>query len=195
MIRALMKKVLVVCLLMFACRKEVPEVARPVPVAKNPSPRAPLPVARGEGDYSKAVDWVRNAPGFRFDVTIGDVSASGELARARVGEERVRFKVKGEEWAAERHLKGVTWSRNGKPDTNEPPYADRIYQWMTLFPDPRKSPLQIVGTEDGSTHIRFTNLNTNETHDVWVRNADNHLMRLKTSGAGSAFPAVEIEIK
>lgn len=143
----------------------------------------------------KAVDWVRSAPGFHFEVTIGDVTASGDLQRARVGEERVRFKAKGEEWAAERHLKGVSWSRNGKPDANEPAYADRIYQWMTLFPDPEKSPLQVVGVEGDATHIRFTNLNTNETHDVWVRNADNHLLRLETSGAGTAFPAVEIKIR
>jgi len=190
-----MKKVVFVCLLMLACRKEAPEVARPVPVAKSPSPPTPLPATRGDGDYSKAVDWVRNAPGFHFEITIGDVSATGDLSRARVGEERVRFKAKGEEWAAERHLKGVSWSRNGKPDANEPAYADRIYQWMTLFPDPQKSPLQVVGTEGDSTHVRFTNLNTNETHDVWVRSADNRLVRLKTSGAGTAFPAVEIVIK
>jgi hypothetical protein len=153
--------------------------------APSPSPLA----------YGKAVDWVRTAPSFQFEITLGDVHAAGDLQRANVGEERLRFKAKGEEWSAERHRKGVSWSRNGKPDANEPAYADRIYQWVTLFPDPEKSPLQVVGTEGDATHIRFTNLNTNETHDVWVRNADNHLVRLKTSGAGTAFPAVEISIR
>ena len=180
--------------LVVACRKEE---TRPAPVPSTRSARSgtPSPAAAGEGDYGKAVDWARSAPAFHFEMTIGDVAASGDLERARVGEERLRFKAKAEEWSAERHLKGVSWKRNGKPDSNEPAYADRIYQWMTLFPDPEKSPLQVVGTEGDATHIRFTNLNTNETHDVWVRNADNHLVRLKTSGAGTAFPAVEITIK
>jgi hypothetical protein len=193
-----MKKVVLLLVLVIACRKEE---TRPSPVPSTRSARAatPSPAAAGEGqriaDYSKAVDWMRSAPSFHFEMTLGDVTASGHLERARIGAERLRFKAKGEEWSAERHLKGVSWSRNGKPDSNEPAYADRIYQWMTLFPDPEKSPLQVVGVEGDATHIRFTNLNTNETHDVWVRNADNHLVRLRTSGAGTAFPAVEITIK
>ena len=188
-----MKKMILVVLLV-ACGKETPVPQRTAPVVKSPSPLAPLPARRGEGDYGKAVDWVRTAHAFKFDITIGDVKASGEMTRARVGEERVRFKVKGDEWIAQRHARGVSWTRNGKPDANEPPYADRIYQWITLFPDPAKSKPEVVGTEGDQTHLRFTNLNTNETNDVWIR-SDNHLARLKTSGAGSAFPAVEITIE
>lgn len=190
-----MKKVILVVLLVVACGKETQVVpAKSAPVVKSPSPLAPLHAARGEGNYDKAVDWVRTAPAFHFDIAIGDVKASGDLARARVGEERVQFKVKGDEWVAQRHVRGVSWTRNGKPDSNEPAYADRIYQWMTLFPDPAKSKPEVVGTEGDQTHVRFTNLNTNETNDVWIR-PDNHLARLKTSGAGSAFPAVEINIR
>ncbi|HEY4641431.1 MAG TPA: hypothetical protein VII75_08815 [Thermoanaerobaculia bacterium] len=186
-----MKKAWLVLVLVVACGKEA-TAPKPQPVAKkSPSPLAPLPAQRGEGDY---VEWVRGAPAFKFHITIGNESAEGQLTRARVGEERVQFKVKGDEWTATRSVKGVAWTRNGKPDTNEPAFADRVYQWMTLFPDPAKSKPEVVGTEGGETHLRFTNLNTNETNDVWIR-SDNHLARLKTSGAGSAFPAVEITIE
>jgi hypothetical protein len=194
MIRGVMKRVILVVLFV-ACSKETPAPPPPAP--------APVPAARSTApavtpahaiDYTKAVDWVRSAPAFHFDIAIGDVKASGDLSRARVGEERLQFKAKGDEWVAQRHVKGVTWTRNGKPDSNEPAYADRIYQWMTLFPDPAKSKPEVVGTEGDETHLRFTNLNTNETNDVWIR-SDNHLARLKTSGAGSAFPAVEIDIR
>jgi hypothetical protein len=190
MIRALMKKACLLLVFAVACGKEVPV---------SPSPPAPLPAQRDEGsvgvgDYGKAVDWMRSAHLFRFTITIGDVNATGDLRRARVGEERVRFKANGDEWIAERQKNGVHWTRNGKPEANEPAYADRIYQWITLFPDAAKSKPEIVGSENGLTHVRFTNLNTNETNDAWIRR-DNHLARLKTSGAGSAFPAVEITIE
>jgi hypothetical protein len=166
-----MKKAWLVLVLVIACGKEA-TAPKPQPVAKSPSPLAPLPAQRGEGDY---VDWVRGAPAFKFHITIGNESAAGQLTRARVGEERVQFKAKGDEWTATRSVKGVAWTRNGKPD-------------------PAKSKPEVAGTEGGETHLRFTNLNTNETNDVWIR-SDNHLARLKTSGAGSAFPAVEITIE
>lgn len=190
-----MKKVILLLLLIAACRKaEVAEPAHPAaPAVKSPVTTTP-PVAAPSADYGKAIDWARSAPSFRFDMTIGDVKASGDLERAHVGEERLRFKAKGEEWSAERHRKGVSWTRNGKAESNEPAYADRIYQWITMVPDPEKSPVQVAGKEGDATHFRFMNLNTNETHDAWVRDADNHLVRLKTSGAGTAFPAVEITI-
>src|SRR5213075_1037317 len=101
-----MKRVILVVLMLVACGKEtqapVP-VAKTAPVAKSPSPLAPLPAARGEGNYGKAVDWVRSAPAFHFDITIGDVKASGDLTRARVDEERLQFKAKADEWVAQRH--------------------------------------------------------------------------------------------
>lgn len=196
-----MKKMLLVCLMFAACGKETPvapssKPAAPAMKAPTVAPTAQPPVIAkpSVGDYGKALDWVRSAPAFHFDIKLGDVNASGDLVRARVGEERVRFKAGGEEWSAERNFRGVSWSRNGKKDTNEPPYADRIYQWITLFPEPPKSSLQVVGTEGDANHVRYTNLNTKETNDLWIRNADNHLLRFQTSGAGKAFPPVEITL-
>lgn len=201
MIRGRMKKLLLVALIVFvACGKQEekqPEPPIPVPTpprASAPAP-APAPDAGSTGDYDKAVAWMRTSPGYHFDMAIGDVKASGELTRPQAGREQLRFRAGSEEWKAERKLTGVTWYRNGTHDANEPPYADRIYQWMTFFPDPQKSNVQVVGTEGDETHIRFTTANTNETEDVWIRRADNHLTRLTTSGAGKAFPAVELTIR
>ena len=197
--RAPMKKVMVVCLMFVACGREAPQKPAPAVVRQSPAPVAPLPETRSEPDYGKAVQWMRNAPGYHFDVTIGDVKASGEIARPRAGEEKLRFRVNNDEWTAERRLTGVAWYRNGTHDTNEPPYADRIYQWMTFFPDPEKSAPQVIGSETiggkECSHIRFTTLNTKETEDVWISRAGNHLVRLTTSGAGKAFPAVEMNIR
>jgi len=195
-----MKKMLLVCLMFAACGKETPEApsSRPAapevkaPGVASPTQQPPVVAKTSGGDYRKAVDWVRSAPAFHFEIKLGDVNASGDLARARVGEERVRFKVGGEEWSAERHFRGVSWFRNGKKEANEPPYADRIYQWVTLFPEPPKSSLQVVGKEGEANHVRYTNLNTKETNDLWISNADNHLLRFQTSGGGKAFPPVEI---
>jgi hypothetical protein len=202
MIRALMKKVIVLCLFALACRRETPaptsspRPATRVPQAANPAP-APAPVAtapHADASYDKAVEWMRSAPAYHFDVTIGDAKASGDLTRERIGAEKLRFRIGNDEWTAERKLTGVAWFRNGKHDTNEPALADRIYQWMTFFPDPQKSGLQVVGSEGDTTHVRFTIVNTKETEDVWIR-SDNHLVRLTTSGAGKAFPAMELNIR
>jgi len=157
------------------------------------------PPAQGTADpYPKAVEWIRSAPSFHFDIAIGGAKASGDMSRARIGEERVRFRTKSDEWIAIRKPTGIAWYRNGKRDTNEPELADRVYQWVTVFPDPDKSPPATVGTEvvagEPCDHIRFTNLNSKEAHDVWVSRADNHLVRLKTSFGGSAFPPVELTI-
>lgn len=199
MIRALMKKVIVLCLFAVACRREAPapqQPAAPPPKAANPAP-APAPVAAAPhaASYDKAAEWMRSAPGYHFDVAVGDAKASGDLTRQRIGAEKLRFRIGNDEWTAERKLTGVAWFRNGKHDTNEPPLADRIYQWMTFFPDPQKSGLQVVGTEGDTTHVRFTIVNTHETEDVWIRSPDDHLVRLTTSGAGRAFPAMELNIR
>jgi hypothetical protein len=201
MIRALMKKVIVLCLFALACRRETPappsspQPAAPVPKAANPAPAPVATAPRGDASYDKAVEWMRTASAYHFDATIGGAKASGDLTRERIGAEKLRFRIGSDEWTAERKLTGVAWFRNGKHDTNEPALADRIYQWMTFFPDPQKSGLQVVGTEGDTTHVRFTIVNTKETEDVWIRPADNHLVRLTTSGAGNVFPAMELKIR
>jgi len=148
--------------------------------------------------YAKAVDLFRTASSLHFDLILGNVKTSGDLERPKSGQERLRFRADRDEWIAVRRFTGVTWYRNGKRDANEPAYADQVYQWMTFFSDPEKSPPQVVGTEtvngDECSHLRFTNLNTKETVDVWIRGADNQLARLKTSGSGRAFPPVELTV-
>lgn len=167
-------------------------------MSSRPSPPAPLPAARGEGSdyapasppsYDKAVVAFRSSPGFHFELTIGKEKASGELTRPRIGQEVLRFKSGSDEWLATRNATGVVWQRNGKPEKNEPAFADAVYQWIVMFNDPQKSPTQITGD-----HLEFKNLNTNETVSVWLT-SHNHITRIHTSGSGSAFPSVDLAIE
>jgi hypothetical protein len=201
MIRGLMKRILIFCLLAVACgREETPtttsQAPAPAPV-RVPAATASMP-PRSNVTYAKAVDLFRTSSALHFDLILGNVKTSGDLVRPKAGQERLRFRADRDEWIAVRRFTGVTWYRNGKRDANEPAYADQVYQWMTFFSDPEKSPPQVVGTEtvngEECSHIRFTNLNTKETDDVWIRAADNQLVRLKTSGSGKAFPPVDLTV-
>lgn len=138
--------------------------------------------------YDKAVVAFRSSPGFHFELAIGKQKASGDLVRPRIGMETLHFRSGGDEWTATRQPAGVAWQRNGKPEKNEPPFADAVYQWIVMFNDPQKTPPQVAGD-----HLEFKNLNTNESVSVWLT-ASGHLAKIQSSGAGSAFPAVELEI-
>jgi hypothetical protein len=194
-----MKRILIFCLLAVACGKEETPTTTTQPPAPAPAPTATAMMSpRSDVTYPKAVDLFRTSSALHFDLVLGNVKTTGELVRPKAGQERLRFRAEGSEWIAVRHVTGVTWYRNGKRDANEPAYADQVYQWMTLFADPEKSPPQVVGTEtlngEECSHIRFTNLNTKESDDIWIRHTDNQLVRLKTSGAGKAFPPVELTV-
>jgi len=182
-----MKKVLCLILLAVACSKKE---AAPPAVTSRPAPPAPPPVVRHEGkpSYDEAVIAFRSSPGFHFEIAIGSDKASGDLLRPRIGQELMRFKSGGDEWIAARHAGGVAWYRNGKREKNESAFADRVYQWIVMFNDPEKTPPQNSGD-----HIEFKNLNTNENVSVWIA-PGNHLTKLHTTGTGTAFPAVSLEI-
>lgn len=122
--------------------------------------------------------WFGSANAFHFAVDEGGVHAEGDLTRPRIGEESILFRANGEEWRATANVKGVVWQRRNQ-EVPPPPYGGRLYQRVTVAFDPQKieGTAQEIGDENGATHYRFTNANTGEVHDVWVR--DGHIERIK----------------
>ena len=69
---------------------------------------------------------------------------------------------------------------DGKP-ADPPSYGGRLYQRVTLAFDPQKKegvPM-LISTDGPSNLYRFTNANTGEVHEVWVRKNDASLARVR----------------
>lgn len=133
-----------------------------------------------KGTYDEALLWMRSAPRFGFTLQEGSVRAEGEMTRSTVGAERVSFRANGERWEAAAMPQGVVWKRDGKP-SDPPPWGVRLYQRVTLAFDPQKKegvPL-LVSSENGMNLYRFTNANTGEVHEVWVRQSDASIARMR----------------
>jgi hypothetical protein len=77
----------------------------------------------------------------------------------------------------------VTWERRSGGSwkaADAPPFGNRLYQRITLAFDPQKieGNAQLVGAEGTSNHYRFTDANTGNVHDVWVRQSDSHVEKM-----------------
>ena len=171
--------------------------ARP-PVAATPvTPPSAPPKAHltpqhcnGDGSYPIAIDCFRQTAGFHFVITDGAARAEGDMARAAVGAESVRFTLTGSgandgRWLGLSKGTTISWSRDGKAITAEPPIADTVYQRTTLSFDPQKKEkdAQPAGTEmvDGvdCNHVRFTDANNGDVHDVWISRATGDLVKTR----------------
>ena len=133
-----------------------------------------------KGTYDESLLWFRSAEHFRFVADEAGVHAEGEVTRKTPGTERVRFRANGEQWEAAAMPQGVTWKRGGKA-SEPPPYGGRLYQRVTVVFDPQKieGVPMLVSTEGPSNLYRFTNANTGEVHEVWVRKSDSSIERIK----------------
>lgn len=137
-----------------------------------------------QGTYDEALLWMRSANRFTFVIDEGSVHAEGEMTRTTPGTERVRFRVDDAEWKAEATPQGIAWQkREGTSWRDAPPpaWAPRLYQRVTVVFDPQKKegvPL-LLSTEDGMSHYRFTDANSGELHDVWVRQTDSSIARTR----------------
>lgn len=170
-----------------ACSREIPEPAPATPAqtqtTETAAPAATTATSVPElqkGTYDEALLWFRSAKRFRFVVDEAGVHAEGELTRKTPGAEQVRFRASGEQWEAAATAQGVTWKRGGKA-SDPPPYGVRLYQRVTVVFDPQKieGVPMLVSTEGPSNLYRFTNANTGEVHEVWVRKSDSSFERMK----------------
>jgi hypothetical protein len=171
--------------LLLACSRETPAPPPPPPAAdtggelKPPSTSlragaAPRPTQPGGATYADAIKWMKSAKGFRFELEENGARASGTMTRERIGEEKVELTAAGKTWRAAAGPTGVVWTPANPPD-----YAGRMYQRVTIAFDPQKKEgeAQLVGSEGGLNHYRFTDANTGSVHDVWVT-AAGHIERM-----------------
>lgn len=195
------RRLLLIALLAAACSNEqpVPEQTATTNTNANPPAAVPstatltpppisAPQAPTTGTYAQAMDWIRSTSGFHFELTESGVRAEGDMARPRVGAERVRFRADGVEWLALAKPTGIEWHRrNGSTwqKASAPVYGQRIYQRVTLAFDPQKKEgeAQLAGGDAATNLYRFTNANTGEVHELWVAKRDGAIERMKIGEA------------
>ena len=136
------------------------------------------------GTYDEALLWLRSTNGFSFVIDDGGVHVEGAMSRTTPGAEKVQFGGKDGEWQAEARPQGVVWKRReggSWKEASAPPYGARIYQRVTLPIDPQKKEgVPLLVSSEGETNLyRFTNANSGEVHELWVRKSDNSIARMK----------------
>lgn len=142
-----------------------------------------------DASYAGAMQWFRGTKGFHFILDENGRRAEGDLARATIGQERVRFSADGSEWLGIARKTGVHWyRRNGSGWTAEkapPELANSVWQRTTMAFDPMKKEgeAQADGSEsiDGVPHnrFRFTNANTGDVHQLSVSTTKGNIAKLK----------------
>lgn len=142
-----------------------------------------MPVLR-KGTYDEALLWFRSVKQFHFVLDDGGVHAEGDVARSTPGAEKVQFRANGTEWLAEATPQGITWKRrDGKTwkSADTPEFGPRLYQRVTLPFDPQKKEgVPLLASEEGETNLyRFTNANTGDVHEMWVKKSDGAVERLR----------------
>ncbi|HEV7238006.1 MAG TPA: hypothetical protein VGQ36_02120 [Thermoanaerobaculia bacterium] len=186
-----MRRLLFVCLAFaIACSRETPAPpstdSTPTTATTTP-PQATtttrMPVLQ-KGTYDEALLWFRSAKKFHFILDDGGVHAEGDVTRSTPGAEKVRFRANGTEWLAEATAQGVTWKRrdgNTWKSADTPEFGPRLYQRVTLPFDPQKKEgVPLLASEEGETNLyRFTNANTGDMHEVWVKKSDGAVERIK----------------
>lgn len=179
-----MKRVAILWLLLFACGRERPAAPPPVK-ATAPPPTVTFPATppkAPDGSYAAAIDAFRTTRGFDFHVKDADVVADGAMHRPRPGAEKIVIRTKASgEWTAEVQPAGVVWMHAGKRVTDEPAWADRIWQRTTMFLDPQKKEgaPRLAGSDNDTNHYHFTDANSGAAYDVYVSKRDGAIRRLR----------------
>ena len=173
--------------LTLACSPETPAPSPPPATATT----APPPVVTTttvpelqKGTYDEALLWFRSTSAFRFVIDDAGVHAEGNVTRTTPGAEKVQFRANGTEWRAEVKPQGLVWMRReggAWKEADAPDYGARLYQRVTLPFDPQKKEgVPLLVSSEGETNLyRFTNANTGEVHEVWVRKSDASIERMK----------------
>jgi hypothetical protein len=163
------------------------QAATPQPPTMTPAPASTA--KKVDATYAGAMQWFRGTKGFHFLLDENGRRAEGDLSRATIGRERVRFSAEGGEWLGIARKTGVHWyRRNGSGWTAEkapPELANSVWQRTTMAFDPMKKEgeAQADGSEpiDGVPHnrFRFTNANTGDVHQLSVSTTKGNIAKLK----------------
>lgn len=171
-----------------ACSRETPAPpATPVPTTTTAPPEVTTTTrvpALQKGTYDEALLWFRATKGFHFVLDDDGVHAEGDVTRTTPGAEKVQLRTGGSEWLAETSAQGVAWKRRDGgawTSADAPEWGPRVYQRLTLPFDPQKKEgVPLLASEEGETNLyRFTNANTGEVHELWVRKSDAVLERIR----------------
>jgi hypothetical protein len=176
----------------FACSREAPAPPPTASTTTSTTATAPQPAVTttrvpelDKGSYDEALLWFRSTKGFDFVLDDRGVHAEGNVARSTPGAEKVQFRVNGSEWLAEANPQGVAWKRRDGAgpwkSADAPEFGPRIYQRVTVPFDPRKKEgVPLLASGEGETNLyRFTDANTGEVHELWVRKSDAAVERIR----------------
>lgn len=189
-----MRRVVLVFALSFAiaCQREQPvkpAVSRqPSAVSRSTTPSGAPEATRplkstpsrcaGDGSYGAAVECIRIAATLKFKSSDGD----GEMTRPTPGAERLVLHARDGEWLAESKRTGIVWTHDGKPVNEVPQKLAKLWERLTIFPDPQKKEGTPKLSMEGDVHrYDFTDANTGDRYSVWVSPADGHITKLQVN--------------
>src|SRR5438309_9261126 len=188
-----MRRVVFVLALVFAvaCQREQRE--KPLSVIRHPSsvtrqpapPVTPKAVLRstpqhcaGDGSYDAAVDCIRIAAALHFKSSDG----AGDMIRKTAGAERMIVDTGDGHWVAEAQRTGISWTHDGKPVKDVPRKLEKLWERLTLFPDPQKKEGKPALSMEGNVRrYDFTDANTGDRYSVWVAPDDGHITKLRVN--------------
>jgi hypothetical protein len=174
-----------------ACQREKPVVSRRPAVSRQPSavsrptPHEPARPSKstpsrcaGDGSYGAAVECIRIAAALKFKSSDGD----GEMTRPTSGAERLVVHAKDGEWIAESKRSGIVWTHDGRPANEVPQKLAKLWERLTIFPDPQKKEgAPKLSMEGEVRRYDFTDANTGDRYSVWVSPADGHITKLQVN--------------
>ena len=172
-----------------ACQREEKPI-KPLPVIRHPSSVARAPEApkvglkstpqhcAGDGSYAAAVDCIRIAGALHFKSSDG----AGQMIRKTPGAERMIVDGNDGHWVAEAQRTGIIWTHNGKPVKDVPQDLEKLWERLTVFPDPqKKGGTPALSMEGNVRRYDFTDANTGDRYSVWVLPEDGHITKLQVN--------------
>jgi hypothetical protein len=174
-----------------ACQREQRE--KPLPVTRHPSsvtrqpvsPAVPRPSLKstprhcaGDGSYNAAVECIRIAAALHFKSTDG----AGDMIRTTPGAERLVVDTSDGHWVAEAKRTGIIWTHNGNAVKDVPRKLEKLWERLTIFPDPQKKEGKPLLSMEGTVRrYDFTDANTGDRYSVWVAPGDGHITKLRVN--------------
>jgi hypothetical protein len=156
-----------------------------VPPPARPKTSTPQQCA-GDGSYEAALACYRMASHLKFGITdVNGLHITGEMRRPTPGAETVRFSGSEGDWEGITKPNGIAWTHNGKPERGSD-MAMRLYQRLTIFPDPQKREGWPQRLDDGvdvngvpCNRYHFTDANNGAVYDVWVSTTIGDVARVR----------------
>jgi hypothetical protein len=181
-----------------ACRRETPVKQRsvirhPSSVSGQSAPAAAAVAKKtstpqhcaGDGSYAAAVDCIRIAAVLRFKSSEG----GGQMIRKTPGAEVLTVDTgMDDEWKAAAKPTGIVWTHNGKAVKNVPRKLEKLWERLTVFPDPQKKEgTPRLSMEGNVRRYDFTDANTGDRYSVWVAPEDGHITKLQVNSWSIGF--------